>query len=90
MTSADDGLPLMGVAVMAGPGVGVITSLDGDYTIEVAPGTELVFSSIGFLDEKVVVPQSETFRYDVAMKTESMRLDDVVVIAYGVSQQSGS
>ncbi|MDD5911973.1 MAG: TonB-dependent receptor [Bacteroidales bacterium] len=87
VTSADDGLPLMGVAVMAGPGVGVITSLDGDYTIEVAPGTELVFSSIGFLDEKVVVPQSETFRYDVAMKTESMRLDDVVVIAYGVRKK---
>lgn len=87
VTSADDSLPLMGVAVMAGPGVGVITSLDGDYTIEVKPGTELVFSSIGFLDEKVVVPQAETFRYDVVMQTESMKLDDVVVIAYGVRKK---
>ena len=87
VTSADDGLPLMGAAVMAGPGVGVVTSLDGDYTIEVAPGTELVFSSIGFLDEKVTVPQAETFRFDVAMKTESMKLDDVVVIAYGVRKK---
>ena len=43
VTSAEDGLPMMGVGVMAGPGNGVITSLDGDYTIEVAPGTELLF-----------------------------------------------
>ena len=56
VTSADDGLPMVGVAVMAGPGTGVITSLDGDYVIEVAPGTELTFSSIGFEDDKVVVP----------------------------------
>ena len=39
VTSADDGLPMIGVAVMAGPGNGVITSLDGDYAIEAAPGT---------------------------------------------------
>lgn len=37
VTSADDGLPMIGVGVMAGPGNGVITSLDGDYMIEVAP-----------------------------------------------------
>ena len=52
VTSADDGLPMIGVAVMAGSGNGVITSLDGEYEIEVAPGTELIFSSIGFLDER--------------------------------------
>ena len=46
VTSSDDGLPMIGVAVMAGTGNGVITSLDGDYEIDVAPGTELTFSSI--------------------------------------------
>ena len=56
VTSADDGLPMIGVAVMAGPGNGGITALDGEYEIEVAPGTELIFSSIGFHDDKVVVP----------------------------------
>ena len=44
VTSQDDGLPLIGVAVMAGPGNGVLTSLDGDYEIEVPAGTELLFS----------------------------------------------
>ena len=87
VTSADDGLPMIGVAVMAGPGNGVITSLDGDYEIVVAAGTELVFSSIGFLDEKVVVPSVENFTYNVVMKSEAMSLDDAVVIAYGVRKK---
>ena len=87
VTSADDGLPMIGVAVMDGAGNGVITSLDGDYLIEVAPGTELTFSSIGFLDAKVVVPQAEVFTHNVQMQPESMKLDDVVVIAYGVRKK---
>lgn len=87
VTSADDGLPMIGVAVMDTHGNGVITSLDGEYEIEVAPGTELLFSSIGFIDEKVVVPQVESFVHNVVMQTESMKLDDVVVIAYGVRKK---
>ena len=87
VTSADDGLPMVGVAVMDGNGNGVVTSLDGDYEIEVAPGTELTFSSIGFNEEKVVIPQAATFTHNVAMQPESMKLDDVVVIAYGVRKK---
>ena len=87
VTSADDGQPMIGVAVMAGPGTGVVTSIDGDYFIEVAPGTELLFSSIGFLDEKVIVPAVESFTHNVEMQPESMKLDDVVVIAYGVRKK---
>ena len=85
--SSDDGLPMIGVAVMDASGNGVVTSLDGDYLIEVAPGTELTFSSIGFTDAKVVVPQATTFTHNVQMQPESMRLDDVVVIAYGVRKK---
>ena len=87
VTSADDKMPMIGVAVMDGSGNGVITSLDGDYVIEVAPGTKLVFSSIGFLDETVTVPSVESFTCNVEMKTESLNLDDAVVIAYGVRKK---
>ena len=84
VTSADDGLPMIGVAIMDGQGNGVVTSLDGDYEISVAPGTVLTFASIGFDEVKVTVPQAESFSHNVAMQPESMKLDDVVVIAYGV------
>ena len=87
VTSAEEGLPMIGVGVMAGPGNGVITSLDGEYEIAVAPGTELTFSSIGYNEEKVIVPQTEVFNHNVVMQPESMKLDDVVVIAYGVRKK---
>ena len=87
VTSAEDGLPMIGVGVVAGPGNGVITSLDGDYVIEVAPGTELTFSSIGYTDEKVVVPSVAEFTHNVVMQPENLQLDDVVVIAYGVRKK---
>ena len=87
VTSADDGLPMIGVGVMAGPGNGVITSLDGEYLIEAAPGTTLTFSSIGYQDQTVVVPQTEAFVHTVVMQSEAMTLDDVVVIAYGVRKK---
>ena len=87
VTSAEDNLPMIGVGVMAGPGVGVITSMDGEYSIETAPGTTLTFSSIGYEDQTVVVPQAATFTHNVVMQPESMKLDDVVVIAYGVRKK---
>ena len=78
---------MMSVGVMAGAGNGVITSLDGDYVIEVAPGTELTFSSIGFEEQKVVVPSVAEFTHNVVLQPESLKLDDVVVIAYGVRKK---
>ena len=87
VTSSEDGLPMIGVGVLAGPGTGVTTSLDGDYAIEVPAGTELVFSSIGYQEVKVVVPAGATFVHNVMMHPESMQLDDVVVIAYGVRKK---
>ena len=87
VTSAEDDLPMIGVGVLAGPGVGVTTSLDGDYVIEVAAGTQLTFSSIGYQDVVVVVPAGNEFVHNVVMQPESMQLDDVVVIAYGVRKK---
>ena len=87
VTSAEDNLPMMGAGVMAGPGVGVITNLDGEYTIDVAPGTTLTFSSIGYEECTVIVPNVAAFTHNVVMQPESMKLDDVVVIAYGVRKK---
>ncbi|MGM9738109.1 MAG: SusC/RagA family TonB-linked outer membrane protein [Candidatus Cryptobacteroides sp.] len=87
VTSAEDGLPVIGAAVMTGPENGTITSIDGDYEILAEPGTYLIFSSIGFIDQKIMVPASATFLCNVELKTESVRLEDAVVIAYGVRKK---
>ena len=87
VTSQDDGLPLIGVAVMAGPGNGVLTSLDGDYEIEVPAGTELLFSCIGFEEKRVMITEDGPAILDVVLKTESLKIEDAVVIAYGVRKK---
>ena len=87
VTSDEDGMPVIGASVMSGPSTGVVTSIDGDYTIEVAPGTELIFSSVGFVDYKVIVPEATTYVCDVVLRTDTVLLDDVVVIAYGVRKK---
>lgn len=87
VSSADDGFPMIGAGVMTGDGKGVVTDLDGVYSLEVSPGTVLTFSSIGYQEQTVVVPQVEKFTHDVVMQSESMKLDDVVVIAYGVRKK---
>ena len=88
VTSAEDSMPMIGVTVIAGPGVGVNTDIDGFYSITVAPGTRLVYSSIGFNEVEFIVPEGiSEVKHDVVLETESMRLDDVVVIAYGVRKK---
>ena len=87
VSSADDGLPLIGAGVMDSQGNGVITDLDGKYEIMVEPGTELLFSCIGFEDEKHLIPNAESLELNVAMQTESLKLEDAVVIAYGVRKK---
>lgn len=87
VTSAEDGLPVIGAAVMTGPENGTITSIDGEYEIFAEPGSYLIFSSIGFMDQKIMVPASSTYVCNVELKTESVKLEDAVVIAYGVRKK---
>ena len=88
VTSADDGLPLIGVAVVAGPGIGTITDLDGNYSIDVQGGTILEFSAIGFEPQTYVVPDADGgITYNLVMQTESLKIEDAVVIAYGVRKK---
>lgn len=86
VTSAEDGLPMVGVAVMAGPADGVITMDDGSYSISVKPGTELTFSSVGYKTLTLMVP-ADGGRLDAVMESDNLFLDDVVVIAYGVRKK---
>ena len=85
--SEEDSLPVIGAAVLDGSGQGVVTGLDGEFELQVPAGTVLLVSCIGYEEQNVTVPDSETFEWKVLLRTESMKLDDVVVIAYGVRKQ---
>ena len=80
--SGDDGQPLVGVSVVEqGTLNGVVTNLDGTYSIEVKDADAvLVFSSIGFKTVEVTVGDRNVI--DVAMDVDEQLLDQAVVMGY--------
>ncbi len=88
VTSSDDGQPLIGVSVIAGPARGVSTLADGSYSISVAAGTELTFQYIGYKTATWTVPAGQaSVVHDLVLESEAQALEDVVVIAYGVRKK---
>ena len=82
-----NGEPVVGAAVylVENPTKGAVTDLDGNWSLDVAPGSTLHFSSIGFLD-KDVKPGNQSV-IDVVMEEDVNLLDDVVVIGYGTARK---
>jgi TonB-linked SusC/RagA family outer membrane protein len=78
---SEEGLPGVNVYVK-GTTLGTITDIDGKYSIDV-PSTEstLVFSSVGFTMEEVVVGNQVVV--DVSMVPDITSLAEIVVIGYG-------
>jgi len=80
------GEPLLGVnVVVKGTTTGVITDIDGNYSIRVS-GTNpvLTFSYIGFLPQDVTVDRDVI---NVTMRDDTQTLDEVVVIGYGTARK---
>ena len=86
-TVSDDMGPAIGVSVMEkGTNNGVITDLDGNYEITVKPGATLVFSSIGYAAQEIVVGNQSVI--NVLLKEDAEFLDEVVVVGYGTMKKS--
>ncbi len=83
--SVTDGLgsPLIGVTVMVkGATTGVITDLNGEYSIKVPNDTSsLVFSYVGFKSQTIQVGSRRIIPVSLSDNSES--LDEVTVVAFG-------
>lgn len=78
---------VIGASVMEkGTANGAITDLDGNYAITVAPGATLVFSSIGYATQEIVVGGQTVI--NVILKEDAEFLDEVVVVGYGTMKKS--
>ena len=79
------GEPLIGVTVqVVGQQGGVVTDLDGHYSIKVSKGAQLKFSYIGFTEQTLKVTGNQL---NVTMSEDSQTLQDVVVVGYGVQKK---
>ncbi|NKI32466.1 SusC/RagA family TonB-linked outer membrane protein [Croceivirga thetidis] len=77
-----DGIPLPDVNILLKEtSLGTKTDFDGNYFINAEVGQTLVFSYIGFSTIEVVLGNSTTL--NITMRSETSRLDEVVVIGFG-------
>ena len=78
------GEPLIGAAVMEkGTSNGVITDMDGNFTLTVAAGKTLVFSYMGFQTQEL--PAKDGMK--VVMKDDANELSDIIVTGYQVQRK---
>lgn len=83
--SGSDNEPLIGASVMVqGTKTGVVTDLDGNFTIEAKNGQTLEVSYLGFITQKVKVNGSVV---QVTLQEDKHSLDEVVVVGYGVQKK---
>src|SRR5687768_3928627 len=87
VTDATDGIPIPGVNVIVkGTSNGTTTDTNGKYSLTVASSSSvLVFSFIGLSTQEVEVGTRQVI--DVAMASDIMQLNEVVVTALGIERK---
>ncbi len=87
VTSADDGQPIPGVSVVVkGTTTGIITDIDGNYSVNAKNNSTLVFSFVGMKTQEIPVNSKTVI--NVVMATEQTDIDEVVVVGYGTQKKS--
>ncbi len=78
--------PLMGVVVTEkGKSSGVLTDVNGNYTINVSPSAVLTYTFTGFTTRDEAVKGRTTI--DVVLTEDLQNLDEVVVVGYGTMRR---
>ena len=83
----ENGEPMPGVSiVIKGTTTGTISDIDGNYQISGNPEDLLVFSFIGMKSQEIKVANQSII--NITLASESVGLDDVVVVGYGVQKKA--
>ncbi|MDR2382498.1 MAG: TonB-dependent receptor [Prevotellaceae bacterium] len=84
----ETGSAIIGASVVVtGKPAGTATDLDGNFSLEVSPGTTLTVSYIGYLTRKIDVDAKDF--YEIVLQEDVQKLDEVIVVGYG-TQKKGS
>mgnify|MGYP000860844768 CR=1 FL=1 len=86
VTDISTGEALIGVSVAEkGTTNGMLTDIEGRYTIQVKAGATLVFTYVGYNPQEVKITGGIL---DIKMKPSQELLEEVIVIGYGVQKKS--
>jgi len=88
VVSEEDGQPVIGASIQAaGTNVGVVTDLDGKFSLTMPPGkTVLRISYIGMVTQEVKGGRNMR----IVLKTDASDLGEVVVTGYGSARKLGT
>jgi len=87
VSDADTGEPLIGVSIIAqGENRGIVTGLDGSFSIEVYNDTKLQFTYIGYKKQLFQAGRQQVL--NVKMQPDNALLNEVVVVGYGTQKKS--
>ena len=65
---------------------GIVTDIDGQFSISVGEDAVLQISYIGYLSQEILVGDQHS--YNIVLKEDLQRLDELVVVGYGVQKKS--
>ncbi len=82
----ETGGPIPGVTVLIkGTTKGTITDIEGKYSLQVLPGSTVVFSFVGMKSQEVIVTDRKVI--NITLTIEAIGIDEVVAIGYGVTRK---
>lgn len=79
-----EGIPFAGVFIK-GTSTGVSTDEKGLFSVDASKGDVLLFSSIGYVEQEVLVSED---RIVVKLVPDTQSIDETIVVAYGVQKKS--
>ena len=81
----DSGLPLPGATIVVENTTrGISTDFDGNYSISAAVNEVLIFSFVGYTDQRITVGSSDTYNVTLQAGNE---LEEVVVTSLGIKRE---
>ncbi|MGL5683085.1 MAG: SusC/RagA family TonB-linked outer membrane protein [Marinifilaceae bacterium] len=82
----DGTTPLIGVvAMIKGETTGTVSDINGAYTLKVAKGQIVLFSSLGYKTQEVKIIDQKNL--NITLREDIVQMDEVVVTALGMSRQ---
>jgi len=91
LTDADG--PLIGATISVGGGQGVVTDIDGNYSLKLEPGRYIAKASyLGYEDQvfEFTVGADETKNWDAQMSSDAVGLESVVVVGTRTAPRSST
>lgn len=82
----EEGTPIIGANVVEkGTINGVITDMNGQFSLTVSPSSTLQISYIGFIMQEVQVKDKASFQ--IMLREDTQTLDEVIVVGYGTARK---